>query len=178
MAALDDFKARLRGGGSRNSLFNIKVNFPAIVGGNNELASFMIKAATMPASTIAPIEVPFRGQKLKIAGNRTFENWSITVINDTDMNLRNSFERWLSLIANHTSQGSAFTGGNSLGYMTNMVAEHLDRNNNVTKQYDFVGAYPVSVSSIDLASGGGDDIEEFTVDIAYQYWTSPQGSIV
>ena len=88
---VDDFKSKLVGGGSRANLFKATVNFPGYAAGDVELTSFMIKAAQLPASIIAPITIPFRGRQLQIAGDRTFEPWSITVINDVSMDARNAF---------------------------------------------------------------------------------------
>lgn len=177
MSTLADFKARLRGGGSRNSLFRVTINFPSIVGGNGEEASFLIKAASMPASSVAAFDVNYRGQPLKIAGKRTFEDWSVTVLNDTNMSLRNSFEKWMQLIHGHGANTSAFIGNAALTYMSNLKVEHLDRNNRVTKVYDFIDAFPTSVASIDLSYDGGDNVEEFGVTFSYQYWVSATNNI-
>jgi hypothetical protein len=172
MPGLDDFKSRLTGGGARPNLFRCLINFPGGVGGSMELASFMIKAAQLPASTIAPIEVPYRGRKLKVAGDRTFEPWTITVLNDNGMEIRNAFERWMDLVNAHTANDSAFVGSNSLGYMQNMTVQQLDRAESIVKSYEFVGAFPTLVSAIDLNFETNDAIEEFTVDLNYQYWRS------
>ena len=101
---INDFKAKLVGGGARNNLFKVTANFPAYAAGNVELASFLIKAAQLPASLIAPITIPFRGRQLQIAGDRTFEAWGVTVINDTDFQLRNAFERWMNGINAHAAK--------------------------------------------------------------------------
>jgi hypothetical protein len=172
MPGLDDFKSQLRGGGARPSLFRVGVNFPTETGGNNELASFMIKAATLPASIVGVIEVPFRGRKLKIAGDRTYEPWTITVTNDTGMEIRNAFERWMHLINANSQNISSFGGGNSLGYMADMYVDQLDRDGNITKRYNVIQAWPTNVSSIDLNYETVDTVEEFTVELNFQYWTS------
>ena len=93
---VDDFKSKLTGGGARGNLFKATANFPGFAGGDVELTSFMIKAASLPASVISPITIPYRGRQLQIAGDRTFEPWTITVINDTGMDVRNAFERWMN----------------------------------------------------------------------------------
>jgi hypothetical protein len=93
---VDDFKSKLVGGGARPNMFKATVNFPGFAGGEVELTSFLIKAAALPASTIGAINVPFRGRQVIIAGDRTFEPWTITVINDTDFKVRNAFERWMN----------------------------------------------------------------------------------
>ena len=173
MAGLDDFKAQLKGGGARSNLFSVEVGWPAATTGNIVTSAFMIKAAALPPSVIGPIEVPFRGRKLKIAGDRTFENWTITVINDTGMEVRNAFEEWMDLINAH-SENVSFYGGtnNSLSYMQNMVIHQLDRQENITKSYKIVNAFPVNISAIEVSYDEQDKIEEFTVELAYQYWES------
>ena len=100
---VDDFKAKLKGGGARPNLFRVTLNFPAYAGGNAELTSFMCKGAQLPASTINAVDVPFRGRQLKIAGDRTFEDWSVTVINDTGFEVRNAMERWMNGMNGHTA---------------------------------------------------------------------------
>ena len=100
---VDDFKSKLRGGGARPNLFKATVNFPGYAGGDVELTSFLCKGAQLPTSVMNPIEVPFRGRQLKIAGDRTFENWTVTVLNDTDFNTRDSMERWMNGINAHAA---------------------------------------------------------------------------
>jgi hypothetical protein len=166
---IDDFKAKLTGGGARPNLFKVICNFPSVAGGNTELASFMIKGAALPASVLGSIEVPFRGRKLKVAGDRTFEPWTITVINDNSMDIRNSFERWMNFINQHQANaGSA----NPSNYQTDMTVQQLDRAGKVVKSYNFRGVYPSNVSQIDLNFETNDAIEEFTVELNYQYWES------
>ena len=98
---VDDFKSKLVGGGARANMFKVTCNFPGYAQGDVELTSFLVKGAQMPASIISPIMVPFRGRQLQIAGDRTFEPWSITVINDVDFRVRGAFERWMNGINNH-----------------------------------------------------------------------------
>lgn len=175
MAGIDSFKGKLVGGGARPNLFKVLVNFPGSVNGNNELASFMIKGASLPASVITPIEVPYRGRKLKIAGDRTFEPWTITVLNDTGMEIRRAFEQWMNLINAHQENVSAYQSNvGSLEYMTDMTVIQLDRSGNEvgTHAYNIIGAFPTNISAIDLNFETNDSIEEFTVELTYQYWTS------
>ena len=121
---VDDFKSKLRGGGARPNLFKATVNFPAYAGGDVELTSFLCKAAQLPASVMNVVEVPFRGRQLKIAGDRTFETWTTTIINDTDFNVRNAMERWMNGINAH----SANTGlTNPVEYEADLIVEQLDK---------------------------------------------------
>lgn len=172
MAGLDDFKAQLAGGGARPNLFRVLIGWPSATGGDIVSSSFLIKAASLPASTVAAMEVPFRGRKLKIAGDRTFEPWTITVINDTTMETRNAFEVWMNLINAHSANISAYGGGASLDYMRNLTVQQLDRSENITKEYTLINAFPTMVSAIDLAYDTTDTIEDFTVELNYQYWES------
>tara|TARA_Y100000004_G_scaffold52815_1_gene58646 strand:+ start:243 stop:770 length:528 start_codon:yes stop_codon:yes gene_type:complete len=166
---VDDFKAKLTGGGARPNLFKATINFPAYAGGDSEFTSFMVKGAGLPASVIANIDVPFRGRQLKIAGDRTFEPWTITVINDAEMRVRNSFETWMSGINNHVDN----TGlQNPTDYQADMIVEQLGKDGSVTKTYTLRGAYPTNISQIELSYDTNDQIEEFTVEINYQYWES------
>ena len=102
---LEDFKSKLIGGGARPNLFEVELGFPTFATGNDttisELSRFMIKAANLPASNVGVIEVPFRGRNLKIAGDRTFDVWTITIINDVDFKLRTTFEKWMNAINKH-----------------------------------------------------------------------------
>lgn len=179
MAGLDIFKAKLKGGGARPNLFRVNLPFPAVVGGSAEaeLASFMIKAASLPSSVINPIEVPFRGRKLKVAGDRSFEPWSITVINDTTMDIRNAFERWMDLINANSENTSSYTGNSALSYYSDILVHQLDRDDTITKTYEIIGAFPTNVSAIDLNYDSNDTVEEFTVELNYQYWTSQRSGI-
>ena len=166
---VDDFKSKLSGGGARPNLFKATINFPSYAGGDVEFTSFMVKGAGLPASTVNVIEIPFRGRQLKIAGDRTFESWTITVLNDVDMKVRNSFETWMNGINEHTNN----TGlSNPQDYQADLIVEQLDKNGNITKRYDLRGAFPVNISQIDLSYDTGDAIEEFTVELQYQYWES------
>jgi hypothetical protein len=169
MSNVDNFKQKLIQGGARPNLYNVIINFPGYAGGDNELTSFMCKGAQLPPSVIAQIDVPYRGRQLKVAGDRTFENWTATIFNDNDMVIRNSFERWMNGINNHEDNIGLV---NPNDYQTDLIVQQLDRQDNVTKTYTITGAFPVNISGIDLAYETNDTIEEFTVEFAYQYWKS------
>ena len=155
LGSVDQFKARLTGGGARSNLFQVTMNNPR--GGlgvdvDADLSSFLCEAAQLPASTVGTIIVPFRGRQLKIAGDRTFAEWTVTIINDVNFKLRNSFETWMNAIANHADIGGT-------------------QNETIKKTYTFKDCGPADVSAIDL-SYAAEDIERFTVTWNYQYWTS------
>ena len=166
---VDDFKSKLVGGGARPNLFKATVNFPAYACGEVELTSFMIKAAQLPASVVGTVVVPFRGRQLKIAGDRTFDPWTITVINDTDFKVRNAFERWMNGINQHRNN----TGlTNPIDYQADMQVAQLDKAGNEVKVYNFRSTFPTAVSAIELSYDSVDVIEEFQVELQVQYWES------
>ena len=166
---VDDFKSKLRGGGARANMFKATVNFPAYAGGDVELTSFLCKAAQLPASVMNVIEIPFRGRKLKIAGDRTFETWTVTVINDTDFQIRNAMEQWMNGINAH----QANTGlTNPVDYQADLIVEQLDKDGSTVKTYNFRGCFPTNVSAIDVSYETVDAIEEFTCEFQVQYWES------
>ena len=183
---LDAFKGKMIGGGARSNLFECELFFPdeAIpTDSTKDLVSdkvrFLVKAASLPASTISNIAIPFRGRQLKIAGDRTFEPWSITVINDTDFLIRTAFERWMNLMNKHEDNAGLT---NPTSYQKDLVVRQLGRSSMdqhtsgeaipVLKEYQFRGAFPTTVSSIDLSYENTDAIEEFTVEMEYQWYDS------
>lgn len=176
MAALNinDFKAKLIGGGARNNLFKVTVNFPAFAGGSSELTSFLVKAAQLPSSVVAPITIPFRGRQLQVAGDRTFEPWSITVINDVGMEIRNAFERWVNNI-NNNANNTGLTNPSS--YTVDMQVAQLNKAGEETKKYIFRGCWPSNVSAIDLSNDSENTIEEFGVELQVLYWESPESAV-
>ena len=170
---VDDMKAKLVGGGARPNLFKVTMAFPSYVTANVELASYMCKATSMPASTIAPIPVPFRGRTLQVAGDRTFDPWSVTIINDTDFNVRNSFEQWMNGINQHKAN-TGLTQPSS--YMADMIVEQLDKDGTTKKTYNIRGCFPTNLGAIELSYETGDTIEEFEVELQVQYWESDKTS--
>jgi hypothetical protein len=171
---IDDFKAALSGGGARANLFKVIINDPRGVapGSFNNIASFMCKGANLPASNIGTIEVPFKGRVLKLNGDRTFDNWTITVINDTNFAVRRAFETWMNSINSHVGNlNSAFTPSQ---YMADLQVQQLAQQFDSIPiyEYEIKDAFPVSVSEIEVSYDSTDTIEEFTVEFAYQYWTS------
>ena len=166
---IDDFKAKLKGGGARSNLFKCTINFPGYAQGDVELTSFMCKAAQLPATIQPQIEVPFRGRRLYIAGDKTFEPWTVTIINDTDFNVRDAMERWSNGINGHTTNEGLT---NPTEYQADLVVEQLDKNGDVLKKYDLRGCFPTNISAIEVSYDTFDTIEEFTVEFQMQYWES------
>ena len=166
---IDDFKSKLTGGGARANMFKVTVNFPSYAAGNSEQTSFMCKASSFPASVIEPIEIPFRGRKLQLAGDRTFEPWSITVMNDNEFSVRNSFERWSDGINAH----SANTGfPDTADYFSDLIIEQLRRDGTTSKTVTIRGAWPSNIGPIEVANDSENTIEEFEVEFQITYWES------
>ena len=176
LRTISDFKSRLSGGGARPNLFEVELAFPDAVAIDNDVlqkARFLVKAAALPASTIAPIDVPFRGRILKIAGDRTFETWTITVINDTDFVLRSAFEKWMNTI-NKMSDGTGVVDPEA--YQKDATVKQLDRDGSVLRSYKFWDIFPTNVSTIDVSYETTDTIEEFTVEMQVQWWEAAKGT--
>ena len=170
MAAIDDFKANLLGGGARANQFRVTITPPAgiAIGLDVRRASFLVTASNLPAQTLGEITVPFRGRQIYIAGDRTFDDtWSTTFLNDTDFMIRNAMELWMNGI-NDLADG---TGTSTLAdYQTDLQVEQLDRDDTILKTYIFRSAWPTSVAQIDLSSETADAIEDFEVTWRYQHF--------
>ena len=170
MAAIDDFKANLLGGGARANQFRVTITPPAgiAIGLDVRRASFLVRASNLPAQTLGEIVVPFRGRQIYIAGDRTFDDtWSTTFLNDTDFMVRTAMELWMNGI-NDLADG---TGTSTLAdYQTDLQVEQLDRDDTILKTYIFRSAWPTTVAQIDLTSDQADAIEEFEVTWRYQHF--------
>ena len=175
---ISNFKAALIGGGARPNLFEVEMTtLPAGISWDADSFRYMCKAATLPASNIANIDVPFRGRIFKIAGDRTIDPWTVTIINDEGFKLRNAFEEWTDLIAKLENNLGAT---DPAAYMTNAKVYQLGRGsspssknntgtaNAVLKEYEFIDIFPTNVQAIDLSYDSTDTIEEFTVDFQVQ----------
>ena len=185
LKTITDFRSKLTGGGARPNLFEINLgNFggDGTTGGwNTNIESefrFMCKASSMPTQTIGSVDVPFRGRILKVAGDRTFEPWSVTVINDEDFKVRKGFEAWTEKI-NALATGVGQVDPNS--YMGNGTVKQLSRSatvagndtaHKVLHEYKVQEIWPSEIGSIDLSYESSDAIEEFTVTFQIQYFES------
>ena len=193
---LSSFKTQLAGGGARPNLFEVSIpSFPTALTGGADVAGegtddpwsaytdsfkFLCKAAQLPASTVNPISVPFRGRTLKVAGDRTFAEWTVTIINDEDFTLRTAFEKWSDVVSNLIDNTGVT---NPTSYMTNGYVKQLGRGNqafsetnpggnvSVLRSYKFYDIWPSEVSEIALSYDSADTVEEFTVTFQVQYFT-------
>ena len=190
LKSLSQFKSQLIGGGARPNLFEVDIQFPTAVnqlvqndggtGFDSNNFRFLCKAAALPASNVAAIEVPFRGRTLKVAGDRTFDTWTVTVINDENFVHRRAFEAWMQNIGQY-SDHSGFT--NPSDYMANATVFQLGRgvvnretgtgsggDAEVLAQYKFYDIFPTNIAAIDLSYDSSDTIEEFTVEFQVQFF--------
>ena len=180
LTSISTFKSKLIGGGARPNLFEVELaTLPEAFTGTwaADDFKFMCKAAALPAQNIAAIDVPFRGRTFKVAGDRTIDTWTVTIINDESFNLRRAMEEWTEQIAKLDNNLGATSPGS---YMTNAVVYQLgrgatasSRNNNgtanaVLAQYEFVDIFPTNVSQIDVSYDSSDTLEEFTVEFQVQ----------
>lgn len=173
MATISAFKAQMQGGGARPNQFRVELTFPSFVGSiasaAGGAAQFLCKSAQLPASTVEDITTSYRGRPVHFAGERTFAPWSISVYNDTDFLIRNTMERWQSLILNYTSTNGVLRPSD---YQVDMNVHQLDRNDRIIKTYRFFDAYPTSVGSIQLDFDANNQIELFDVEWTYNYFTA------
>jgi hypothetical protein len=199
---ISEFKSRLVKGGARPNLFMVRLNFPTTLSNIVDIdpidsstdltgqAEFLVKTAQLPASTVGVIDVPFRGRMLKVAGDRTFEPWSVTVVNDGAFRLRKAFETWsrgVNALTENVSQ-LGYGTGDPVSYCVDMTVYQLSRDNQspsktptnmnalgedgmeVVRAYKFFDAWPSSLSAIDLSYESNDQVEEFTVEFQYNYY--------
>jgi len=180
---ISEFTSALQADGARPNLFQVVMTgLPNGIGQSGQPFSFLCKAAQLPGSTIGTVPLYYFGREAKFAGNRSFADWTITVINDENFDVRNSIETWMNSInsnAGNTRLASPVTGGGSGGqpYAIDATVNQYSKSaaagsNGIIKSYNFVGMFPVDLSPIDLDWGTNDTIEEFTVTFSYQYWTS------
>lgn len=175
-------------GGARASLFEVFLTLPAGLAEPTAEGQFrfVCRAAQIPTSTVGQIEVPYFGRRVKMAGNRTFENWTVTVMNDEDFLVRHAFEKWSSFINSHNNNlrdAAVIAESGLTSYRTQATVRHFAKTGAFasgtaigdaaipTREYTFINIFPINVSSIDLNWETTDAIEEFTVEFAYDYWT-------
>ncbi len=179
---VDTFRTVMQWDGARPNLFEVYLTFPNYVQLGSlagQQSRFMCKASSLPGSTINPVPVPYFGREVKVAGNRTFQDWTVNIINDEDFVIRNAFEQWHrginENVANIRSRGAISTSplfpGSSYAIDAE-VYQYAKMGGAPIKGYRFVGMWPNDIASIELDWGSNDTIEEFSVTLSYQYWTT------
>lgn len=174
------FRNNLIYDGARPNLFEVNLNFPSIInlGGTAQTQStFLVKSAQLPGSSIGQVPVYYFGRELKFAGNRTFADWTVQIINDEDFSIRNAFEQWLNAINSHTTNVRNSNALTPSSYTVDSVVKQYGKSSSLPiKSYKFVGMFPIDISPIDLDWSSNDSIEEYSVTFAYQWWESDGNS--
>ncbi len=170
MSTISNFSSKFKGG-VRPNLFVCNIAPPKDVSLGNDF-SFHCKATSMPASSVPAIDVNYRGRQLKVPGDRTYADWTVTVYNDVNMSIRHTFEGWMHLIQNHGANYQALDGrnGRSEPYGTGTVTQ-IGRDGKAVSSY-FMQILPTEVAAIDLAWDSNDAVEEYTVNFAVNYWVT------
>lgn len=174
---IDSFRTALTGDGARPNLFDVQLAFPSFVtlgGLAGPKAQVQVRATQLPGSAIGTTPTFYFGREVKLAGNRTYADWTITVLNDEDFIIRNAFEQWLEGIS--SAQGNIRNPAASVidgGYGTNSLATQYGKTGGIIKQYQIIGMFPVDISPIDVDWASNDSIEEYSVSLAFQYWLDP-----
>ena len=176
MANINTFKSKLKGGGARANQFEVRMNFPPWAGNSSvsEEMTFLCTSTTTPASSVGEVPVQFRGRTLYLAGDRSFETWSTTVINDTDFKIYRACERWLNGMNDLETNESSRINPDS--YMVDAQIHHLDRNDMPLKSWTFRGVFPTALPGIALDYGTNDVIETFDVTWRYQWFETDTGT--
>lgn len=170
-----DFRAQMVGDGARPNLFQVSLTFPTIATNGvvaGQKTTFMAKSAQLPGSTIGMVPVYYFGREMKFAGNRTFTDWTLQIINDEDFVIRNSLETWMNSINSNASNVRSPLAVGPSSYSVDAEVFQYGKAGNVLKSYKFVGLFPLDVAPIDLDWGTNDAIEEYSATFAFQYWES------
>jgi len=170
---VDDFRGALTGDGARPNLFEVNLSLPAAISdsGVTQKLAFMCNASQLPGSTIGTVTQYYFGREVKLAGNRTYADWTIQVINDEDFVTRNALELWHESI--NDPVGNLRAGGFEVvdgGYGSDASVTQYGKSGDILAGYTFYGMWPVDISPIELNWGSNDQIEEYSVTFAYQYW--------
>jgi hypothetical protein len=179
MAASDfnvtKFKSNLKQGGARPSLFNVEFQYPSGITTPPTKASFLVKATTIPASTIGSYDVYYHGKAIKVAGDRSFDTWDTTIFNDEDFGIRNTLENWMGSISDHslnTRDKQVFntSEGDVAKYKSTLKVQQFGKDGTTLRTYTFKGAWPSALSTINLDWSTASEIEEFTCTWVYDSW--------
>lgn len=163
--SINEFKSQLVGGGARGALFQVQITNP-ILGAADFKIPFMVKAAAIPESTTGNIQVPYFGRMVKYAGDRVFQPWNVTIINDEDFAIRNAMEAWSNSINTHITNFRTAP----VNYKAQAQVTQYGKDGSVLREYTFEGLFPTQISTIELGWANQDQIEEFQVSFEYDLW--------
>lgn len=158
-------------GGARANRFRVTITWPGLVGTPSVRDEIVVSAAQLPASTIGVIQVPYLGRQIPIPGDRTFEDWTITLLNDTTFSHRNALERWSNLMLSH--EGNVQSGASYRDLVTVIDVVQLDRDDKVIKSFKLHNAFPTNITPIDVSYDANDSVETYSTTFSYSHWTSP-----
>ncbi len=171
--SIDNIKSELQLGGARPSLFEVTVLPPAVGDALTMLPklTFLCRAASLPQAVQGVVNIPYQGRTIKLAGNRTFPEWQITIMNDEDFRIRNAFESWNQAVNLHREnvRGLGATSAPA-SYKGSAEVLQLSKEGQIIRAYTFEGVWPSEVAAIPLDWGTVDVIEEFTVTLQYDIW--------
>ena len=172
--AVTEFKTNLTGGGARPALFTVVLRYPpGVTTSKIPNSQFLVKGASIPASTIGTYDVFYHGKAIHVAGDRTFETWDTTIINDEDYGIRVALEKWMDLLADHklnTRVGFSSSEGEQASYKQDIFVTQFGKDGKHKHHYHFLGAFPTTISAIPLDWGTASEIEEYTVTWTYDKW--------
>ena len=177
--AVAQFKSNLKQGGARPALFKVEFQYPSGITTPPTKAEFLVKSTTIPASTIGSYDVYYHGKAIKVAGDRSFDTWDTTIINDEDFGIRNTLESWMASVSNHklnTRDKEIFqemSEGDAAPYKKTLKVQQFGKNGTTLRTYVFIGAWPSALSTINLDWSTASEIEEFTCTWVYDSWTIP-----
>lgn len=177
--SVTDFRSQMVGDGARPNLFEVSMTFPTFSAPGNAATktTFMCKTAQLPGSTVGVVPVQYFGRELKFAGNRTFADWTVTIINDEDFIVRNAFERWMNGINTHRTNLRNAAALTPSGYTQDAEVYQYGKNGTKIKTYKFIGMFPTDITPIDVDWGSNDTIEEFSVTLSYQWWEAVSANV-
>ena len=173
---VNEFRSQLTGDGARPNLFEVSMPFPGFSqpGNAQQKMTFMCKTAQLPGSTVNVVPVQYFGRELKFAGNRTFADWTLQIINDEDFAIRNAVERWMNKINSHAGNARDINSKDPSSYSVDAEVIQYGKTGNIIKTYKFIGMFPTDLEPIVLSWESNNTIEEYSVSFSYQYWTNDQ----
>ena len=177
---VNTFRSQMIGDGARPNLFEVTLVLPTYVTdatSASQKLTFMAKSAQLPGSSIGSVPVYYFGRELKFAGNRTYADWTLQIINDEDFLVRNAMENWINNINNNIDNTRSSSAKEPSGYSVDASVTQYTKSGDKAKRYNFVGMFPLDIAPIDLDWSSNDTIEEFSITFAYQYWTATNSAI-
>lgn len=167
---INEMRSQLVYGGARQNLFQVQINNPANSTGDLK-TPFMVQAAQIPSSDLGVIPVFYFGRQMKLAGDRTFGEWTVNILNDEDFLIRNAMEEWSNKI-NRLERNVREINR----YKSTASVSQYAKDGSKIRTYEFNGIFPSNIAPIDLDWSTTDQIESFQVTFQYDYWTVGQSS--